>query len=51
MRRPVADCDLFICGEAYSCAQGWTEGALESAEAMLEEHFGLDRPGWAGAAG
>lgn len=50
MRRPVADCSLFVCGEAYSGAQGWTEGALESAEAMLEEHFGLERLDWASSA-
>lgn len=47
MRHPIPESDLFICGEAYSCAQGWTEGALETAEAMLQEHFGLEPPEWA----
>jgi monoamine oxidase len=33
--------DLYICGEAYSDAQGWVEGALETADMMLAK-FGLD---------
>ena len=37
---------VFICGEAYSINQGWVEGALQTAELMLEEHFGLKRPSW-----
>lgn len=32
---PIADCPLFICGEAYSDAQGWVEGALQTAQIML----------------
>jgi monoamine oxidase len=28
---------LFICGEAYSDAQGWVEGALQTADLMLEK--------------
>lgn len=39
--RPVDDAPVYICGEAYSNAQGWVEGALETADAMLENHFGL----------
>lgn len=46
MRRPVDGEDVFVCGEAYSNNQGWVEGALQVAERMLEEHFGLDRPTW-----
>jgi monoamine oxidase len=38
--RPLGDRPLFICGEAYSDAQGWVEGALQTADMMLE-HFGL----------
>jgi monoamine oxidase len=26
---------LYICGEAYSDAQGWVEGALQTADMML----------------
>lgn len=44
MRHPIPDENVFICGEAYSLNQGWVEGALQTAELMLEEHFGLDRP-------
>jgi monoamine oxidase len=32
---PIEDCPLYICGEAYSDAQGWVEGALQTAEIML----------------
>lgn len=46
MVKPVANADLFICGEAYSFAQGWVEGALERAEAVLQRHFGLAPPSW-----
>lgn len=35
---------VHVCGEAYSIGQGWVEGALQTAELMLREHFGLERP-------
>lgn len=38
--KPLTDRALYICGEAYSDAQGWVEGALQTAEMMLEK-FGL----------
>jgi monoamine oxidase len=37
---------LFICGEAYSRKQGWVEGALDTAEQMLEGCLGYPRPPW-----
>jgi monoamine oxidase len=46
MLKPVDQEDVFICGEAYSIGQGWVEGALTTAEQMLEKHFGLRRPEW-----
>lgn len=46
MRRPDPARALHVCGEAFSAAQGWVEGALESAEIMLEEQFGLAPPDW-----
>ncbi len=46
MLKPMADRNLFVCGEAYSFAQGWVEGALERAETMLQRHFGLRAPRW-----
>ncbi len=46
MRQPIPNERVFICGEAYSDVHGWVEGALRTAELMLEEHFGLPRPAW-----
>ena len=37
---------ITTCGEAYSAYQGWVEGALTSAEMMLQEHLGLTMPDW-----
>jgi monoamine oxidase len=34
---PIEGCPLYICGEAYSDGQGWVEGALQTAEIMLEK--------------
>lgn len=34
---PIDNCPLFICGEAYSDAQGWVEGALQTAQIMMEK--------------
>lgn len=38
---------LYICGEAYSDAQGWVEGALQTADAVLAK-FGLKALGTTG---
>lgn len=38
--KPLEDCPLYICGEAYSNSQGWVEGALETADLVLEK-FGI----------
>ncbi|MDH6250321.1 hypothetical protein M2347_000048 [Chryseobacterium sp. H1D6B] len=46
MRKPIADEQIHIIGEAYSDQQGWVEGAFCEAEKMLQEHFGMDRPIW-----
>jgi hypothetical protein len=46
MRKPVPHHDIYIVGEAYSYGQGWVEGALDTAESMLEDFFGLERPSW-----
>lgn len=46
MVKPLASRNLFVCGEAYSFAQGWVEGALERAETVLQRHFGLKPPSW-----
>lgn len=46
MIAPLPGRQLYVCGEAYSFAQGWVEGALERAETMLQRHFALKRPVW-----
>lgn len=47
MINPVPGVPVYVCGEAYSNGQGWVEGALETAEMVLQEHFGLTPPTWA----
>ena len=42
----IGGCKLYVCGESYSQAQGWVEGALESTESMLQKSFGLSAPDW-----
>jgi lysine 2-monooxygenase len=49
IRKPIADANLTICGEAWSANQGWVEGALATAEHVLQDHFGLQRPDWLSA--
>jgi hypothetical protein len=44
--QPIADVPVYICGEAYSEDQGWVEGALQTAELMLQSHFHLHPPDW-----
>ena len=34
--QPIDELSLYICGEAYSDAQGWVEGALQTANLVLE---------------
>jgi hypothetical protein len=37
---------VYVCGESYALDQGWVEGAVNTAERVLETYFDLDRPGW-----
>ena len=46
MTQPVADFPCYVCGEAYSTNQTWVEGALQTAEIVLQKHFGLSKPSW-----
>ena len=46
MTQPVSDFPCYICGEAYSTVQTWAEGALQTAEIVLQKHLGLPAPGW-----
>ena len=34
--QPVPDLAVYVCGEAYSTAQAWVEGALETAEVVVQ---------------
>jgi monoamine oxidase len=45
-REPVPGVNLLDCGEAWSSDQGWTRGALMTAERTLQERFGLTWPAW-----
>lgn len=40
-QRPLPEASLYICGEAWSTQQGWVEGALETADIVLEEQLHL----------
>lgn len=46
MIQPVSDLPCYVCGEAYSLSQTWAEGALETAELLLQGKFGLAAPKW-----
>jgi hypothetical protein len=46
MTQPVGDFPCYICGEAYSTNQTWAEGALQTAEIVLQKHLGLAKPPW-----
>jgi len=46
MIKPVSDFPCYICGEAYSTNQTWVEGALQTAEIVIQDHFGLAAPDW-----
>ena len=35
--RPIPGLDLFVCGDTFSRAQGWVEGALETADLVVSE--------------
>jgi len=46
--QPFDKAPLFTCGEAFSSEQGWIEGALKSAERVLEK-LGVAAPSWVNA--
>ncbi len=41
MVHPIHDVPCYVCGEAYSTNQTWVEGALETADIILEKQFGI----------
>jgi monoamine oxidase len=44
--QPKPPYPVYICGSAYSHAQAWVEGAIQTAEDMLQRHLGLKAPVW-----
>jgi monoamine oxidase len=46
MVHPVKDVPCYICGEAWSTNQTWVEGALQTAEILLQEHLRFPCPSW-----
>ena len=46
MTKPVPDFPCYVCGEAWSTNQTWVEGALQTAEIVLQKRFGLPPPQW-----
>lgn len=46
MTQPVADFPAYVCGEAYSTNQTWVEGALQTAEIVLQQRLQLLAPTW-----
>jgi Flavin containing amine oxidoreductase len=46
MTQPIPDFPCYVCGEAYATIQGWVEGALETAEIVLQVRLGLPAPTW-----
>lgn len=46
LRSPKENHNIHICGETVSAYQGWVEGALTSAEVLLQEEFDLTPPEW-----
>jgi monoamine oxidase len=44
MREPILGVNLAICGEAYSIDQGWVNGALLTAEQVLQQRFQVPLP-------
>jgi hypothetical protein len=47
MVKPLSAFPVYVCGEAYSGTQTWVEGALETAELVLQKHLHLPAPAWA----
>ena len=41
-KRPFAELDLFMVGEAYHPMRGWIEGALQSAQEALREGWDVE---------
>jgi monoamine oxidase len=46
IRKPLDDKNVYVIGEAYSGYQGWVEGALTTAELVLNNHLAVPKASW-----
>jgi monoamine oxidase len=46
MTQPLDDFPCYVCGEAWSTNQTWAEGALQTAEIVLQHRLGLPKADW-----
>ncbi|MDE1993778.1 MAG: FAD-dependent oxidoreductase [Rhizobiaceae bacterium] len=46
MTQPVDNFPCYVCGEAYSTNQTWAEGALQTAEIVLQQRLGVPKGEW-----
>ena len=46
MRQPIPNTPVYVCGEAYSWFQSWIEGALMSAERLLQDQLQIPAADW-----
>ena len=44
MTQPLPNTNVYVCGEAYSDEQAWVDGALRSADLVLQRAFGIPPP-------
>lgn len=42
--RKLAGTEVYVAGDAWGHYQGWVEGALHSADSVLQEYFGIQPP-------
>ncbi|AEF41371.1 flavin monoamine oxidase family protein [Hoyosella subflava] len=46
IRAPLPGRRVYICGDTWSDMQGWVDGALSTAERVLQDHLGVPAPEW-----
>ena len=46
VRHPVPAAPIHVCGDCFSLNQGWVQGALQSAELVLREAYGMPAAPW-----
>ncbi len=46
MTQPISGLNAFVVGEAFSTAQTWVEGALQTSEIFLQDRLNMAKPDW-----